>query len=304
MADLILHHYDASPYAEKIRLILGYKGLPWKSVKIPRIMPKPDLMPLTGGYRRTPVLQIGADIYCDTERIAGELERRHPTPTLFAQSEGLSRVIGNWVAMSFFGPAAFFVIGSNADQLPMEFHEDRAAMRGRKADVAASKANAPRFRERVRAQLAWLESMLSDGREFLLGDKASLADFSAYHPVWFILRNGFGQDLAPFPKVSAWARRVEQFGHGRPEELDSKQALRIARESTPAAAGKVDAQDRSGLKAGDKVAITAEDTGRDPVVGVLVSSSANEIAILREDETVGEVAVHFPRVGYDVRRVE
>jgi len=56
MSELILHHYPNSPFAEKIRLILGHKKLPWKSVFIPMIMPKPDLTALTGGYRKTPVL--------------------------------------------------------------------------------------------------------------------------------------------------------------------------------------------------------------------------------------------------------
>ena len=83
VADLILHHYDFSNYAEKVRLALGYKGLGWRSVIIPPIAPKPELMPLTGGYRRTPVLQIGADIFCDTRQILRELERRQPEPTLY-----------------------------------------------------------------------------------------------------------------------------------------------------------------------------------------------------------------------------
>ena len=61
MSDMILHHYAASPFSEKVRVAFGIKGLVWKSVIIPRILPKPDLMPLTGGYRKTPVLQIGAD---------------------------------------------------------------------------------------------------------------------------------------------------------------------------------------------------------------------------------------------------
>ena len=60
---LILHHYDTSPFSEKIRLALRLKNLAWTSVTIPNIMPKPDLLALTGGYRRTPVLQIGADIF-------------------------------------------------------------------------------------------------------------------------------------------------------------------------------------------------------------------------------------------------
>ena len=73
MAELVLHHFDWSPYAEKVRVLLGIKGLAWRSVQIPMVMPKPDLTALTGGYRKTPVLQVGADIYCDTSLIADVL---------------------------------------------------------------------------------------------------------------------------------------------------------------------------------------------------------------------------------------
>src|SRR5215472_5984710 len=83
MADIILHHYETYPYSEKVRLGLGLKGLAWGSVEIPVIMPKPHLTALTGGYRKTPVLQIGADIYCDSQLIMRELERRHPTPSFY-----------------------------------------------------------------------------------------------------------------------------------------------------------------------------------------------------------------------------
>ena len=82
---VILHRFPQSPFSEKIRLIFGLKGVAWTSVLISRIMPRPDLMPLTGGYRRTPVMQIGADIYCDTQCIIRELERRFPEPTLFPE---------------------------------------------------------------------------------------------------------------------------------------------------------------------------------------------------------------------------
>ena len=75
---IILHHFEQSPFSEKVRLVFGLKNIDWSSVRISRIMPRPDLMPLTGGYRRTPVMQIGADIYCDTQVIMRELERRFP----------------------------------------------------------------------------------------------------------------------------------------------------------------------------------------------------------------------------------
>jgi glutathione S-transferase len=77
MSALILHHYDFSNYSEKVRVALGFKSLEWSSVIVPPVTPKPDLTALTGGYRRAPVLQIGADIYCDTRLILRELERRH-----------------------------------------------------------------------------------------------------------------------------------------------------------------------------------------------------------------------------------
>ena len=59
---IILHHYDTSPFSEKVRVLFGFKGMAWTSVHVPNMMPKPDFTPLSGGYRRTPALQIGADV--------------------------------------------------------------------------------------------------------------------------------------------------------------------------------------------------------------------------------------------------
>ena len=100
---IILHHFEKSPFSEKVRIVFGLKKIAWTSVLISRIMPRPDLMPMTGGYRRTPTLQIGADIYCDTQIIIRELERRFPRPTLFPDANaGLSWALGMWTDRSFF----------------------------------------------------------------------------------------------------------------------------------------------------------------------------------------------------------
>jgi glutathione S-transferase len=108
MSDLILHHYPTSPFAEKIRLIFGFKQLAWRSVIIPMIMPKPDLTALTGGYRRTPVLQIGADIYCDTALICDVLEHIAPQPntTLYPEAvKGVARIVAQWADSALFTAA-------------------------------------------------------------------------------------------------------------------------------------------------------------------------------------------------------
>jgi len=78
---VILHHYPLSPYSEKARLAMGLKGLSWHSVEIPVWTPRPKLTPMTGGYRRTPILQIGADFYCDTLLILAVLDKQGRTAT-------------------------------------------------------------------------------------------------------------------------------------------------------------------------------------------------------------------------------
>ena len=63
----------------------------------------------------------------------------------------------------------------------------------------------------------------------------------------------------------------------------------------------VDANDPSGLKAGQKISVTPDDTGKVPVTGVLVGLAADRISIARSDPRVGDVVVHFPRAGYIVQ---
>ena len=102
MDEIILHHYPASPVSEKVRVGLGIKGLAWRSVEIPRVPPKPDVMPLTGGYRRTPIMQIGADIHCDSQCILRELQRRHPEPSFYpGGAGGLPWGISRWTDALF-----------------------------------------------------------------------------------------------------------------------------------------------------------------------------------------------------------
>jgi glutathione S-transferase len=304
MIDIILHHYPTSPYAEKIRLVLGLKRLPWRSVSIPMIMPKPDLMPLTGGYRKTPVMQIGADIYCDTQCIVRELERRFPEPSLYRGIDaGTANAFAFWSERNMFQPAVGVAFANRADDLPPGFMEDRSKMAGREVTVERMKSVAPFMIDQLRAQLDWYETMLSDGRAFILGEQPTLADLGAYHPCWFMRRN-VPAPLAPlseFPKVLEWMARVRAIGHGAPSEMSSKDALATAKAAQPKTQPTQDDHDPLGRKIGDVVEVTPDDTGRDPVRGELIGSSREEIVIRRVDEQVGELHVHFPRAGFVVR---
>src|SRR5216110_1554760 len=227
MADIILHHYDTSPYAEKVRTGLGLKGLAWASVELPQIMPKPNLTALTGGYRKTPVLQIGADIYCDTQLIMRELEHRHPTPSFYPAGRGAADALAWWAEKTTFSPAAGIVFAKRTR--PIAFLEDRAKFSGRNIDPVAMTAAVPNLLDQLRAHFDWLDQMLADGRSFLQGSAAGLADLAAFHPVWF-LRQNFGSAAAPldgFPRLLNWAERVAAIGHGRRSPMASEQALDV-----------------------------------------------------------------------------
>jgi glutathione S-transferase len=299
---IILHHFDLSPFSEKIRIVFGFKQLAWKSVRISPIMPRPNLMPLTGGYRRTPTMQIGADIYCDTQIIIRELERRFPAPTLFpAGHAGVPWALAMWSDRSYFQNTVNLVFGTLDDEVSQEFIDDRGRLRGAKFDVKAMKAAIPHMRDQYRAHVGWIESQLGDGREWLL-QEFSLADINAYMNVWYIRARLSNADeiLARFPHTLAWERRIQAIGHGSRTEMPSDEALDIAALANPQTPTLGDPDDPNGRQPGDWVSVVPDDYGKIEVRGEIVSLSAQHISIRRHDDLVGDIVVHFPRAGFAV----
>jgi glutathione S-transferase len=301
--EIILHNFASSPFSEKVRLAFGIKRLAWRSVEIPSMLPKPDVIPLTGGYRKTPVMQIGADIFCDTQIILRELDRRYPTPTLFPRGAGLAYGIGFWTDRLFFMASVPVIFGEIGDMVPEAFKKDREAMSANAFSVEAMKGAAPYMRDQWRAHAAFIADQLADGRTFLLGDETSAVDLHCHMNIWFMkgaIAATTDKLLEEFPAIDAWFARVSAIGHGHHTPMDSKEALRIALNASPEAETALDSHDPNSRKSGDKVKVAADDYGRDPIAGEIVFSNAHEIAIRRTDPQVGEVVVHFPRAGFTV----
>lgn len=299
MVDLVLHHYDTSPFSEKVRVMFGLKGLSWRSVIQPVIMPKPELVPLTGGYRRIPVMQAGADVFCDSQVILAEIERRHPSP---AAVTGAAWAVNLWADRLFFPPTVAVIFGEVGEAIPKEFREDRAKLSGRPFDTAAMKAAAVPMRAQWRAQAAWLDQGLAHG-EWLAGAQPGLADAAAYFNIWWLGKNLpalTDQLLTGLPRVQAWRARVAALGHGIRTEMTPAEALTLAREAEPVAAPPHDDRDPLSLSPGAAVHIMADDYGRDPIAGVLMSLTPDRVVIARDDADLGRLHIHFPRVGYIV----
>ena len=307
---MILHHYPTSPFAEKVRLIFGFKNIAWQSVHIPMVMPKPDLMPLTGGYRKTPVLQIGADIYCDTALICDVLEHMAPAPSLYnAAPKGLVRSLAQWadtllfpVAMAYnFQPkGAQHVMGTMPEDVVKVFAADRQAMRGGGARMPAADATAM-----YKSHLRRISSMLED-HAFLLGDTPCLADFSVYHSVWFTIAKVPVIDsiLDATPLVRDWYKRMSAFGHGKEHTLTAADAIQAAKNAQPVPLTDDVFQDEHGFPLGTQVTVAADSFGTEPTQGKLVAATRTRLTLERSDPLTGTVHVHFPRMGFIMKKVD
>ena len=303
--ELILHHYDGSPFSEKLRLIFGLKGLAWRSVKIPVILPKPDVVALTGGYRKTPIVQVGADVYCDTALIAKLIEARVPAPSLFPASAPLAPLLAQWADSTLFWtvipyamqPAGVaHIFNGVAPEVLKAFAADRAPFTaGMKRQTAADAA------ANLGHYLAALDAQLADGRPWLFGKEVSVADFSVAHNGWYIKRAGPLADIfKPHAHFSTWLERVLALGHGKPVRMGSDDALQVAATAPAHAACSV--APGLGFEAGQAVTVTPTDYGQDPVAGTLVGLSNDEVVLRRSDPRAGTVHVHFPRAGFQIKR--
>ena len=304
----ILHHYDFSNFSEKVRLMFGFKNAPWHSVEIPAYLPKPDYTPLTGGYRRTPALQIGADVYCDTRLIGEVLEERYRKPSFFPggrRDRSLCFGIAAWAETRLLWPAALYITGLHAERFPDAFHSDRARLhRKPKNDLAKVKASAARYLAQLQSELAEIENLFDDDNPFVLGSGAGLADFSLYHVPWFLdtIDPSHGL-LNRMPKTRAWMARVAAIGHGTFETISSREAIAVAAANVPVALAQdgVDTLGPERISIGERVTVSPLDEDA-PAVGVLVGLDDRRISLAVDRAQGFRVHVHFPRSGYKLSR--
>jgi glutathione S-transferase len=302
-SDIILHHYAASPFSEKIRLVLGYKNLSWKSVTVPAIMPKPDVQALTGGYRKTPFLQIGSDVYCDSALMCDVLEHIQPAPTLYPEShKGLARVLAQWADTTLFWAAMAYnlqpkgaVTMFTSPDAAKAFGADRGAMTTGMTRLRPGDATAA-----YKSYLRRIANML-DGNDFLMGDAPCVADFATYHPLWFSRSRVpvMASILDATPAVLQWMDRMAALGHGSLQEMSATESIAICSASARATAQNDETfQDEHGIPLGSQVTISAETFGPEVTEGELVAATRTRYTLKRVDARAGTVHVHFPRIGY------
>ncbi len=300
---LVLHHYDASPYAEKIRLMLGWKGLHWQSLVSPPQPPRPKVDPLSGGYRRIPIAQIGADIFCDTFVIAQEVARMTDDPALDPEQVGgdgaeiIARAEGDVFFSAIASVSPLILLGTllrTVGPLGMlRFARDRVGMM---RDGTAKPPQGEAARSIMQNYLEDLEQRLA-GREFLVGSEPSIADFSAFHPLWLHVASRRAPIDARYENLVRWYQRMEALGHGQRQEIARERAFEIASSAAPRA---LPAAGDNEQPIGRSVSVAPTDYGTVPVTGTLVAATPSRYIVARETDDFGTVHVHFPRRGFSL----
>jgi len=301
---VILWSYDASPFTQKALGMFAIKRLPFRWVETPMMPPKDDLLALTGGYRGTPVLQIGAEVFIDSQLIARELERIQPSPTLFPLGGGLELALVRW-SDAFFRSALKIVLSIGLAEWPESFREDRQYLFP-DIDFASVGVDAAHSRSQFRAHAALLAAQLDDGRDFLGGVAPGLADVQAYPFIW-MARGAFAdvaaELLSGFPSLAAWEQRMQALWTVERQQIAAASALEEARAARPVTPESIDQADAQGLQAGRLVDISPDDTRRGVVRGRLHVVAADRVVIRPSADLSYGQLVHFPRLGYRVTPV-
>ncbi|WOJ97008.1 glutathione S-transferase family protein [Congregibacter brevis] len=301
---MILHHYESSPFAEKIRLMFGYTNSSWHSLLSPAWPPRPNVDPLSGGYRRIPIAQQGADIFCDSALIAQEIAVATNQPTLDpykvdgatlelmqeAQGDGFFAAITSVSAPKLLGTMImnFGPVGT------YRFIKDRSGILDGGTTAAKPAKDARNIMSGI---FDTLEQILGDS-EWLGGSVPSAADFAVYHPLWLHLNCG-GKFPSAAKNVLRWYEAVSAFGQGQRTEITQGDAFASAKSGEPRPLPASDSS--SEFEIGQSLEIQPEDYGVVPVTGLLAAITAERVILKRETRDFGTLHVHFPRAAYALK---
>ncbi|MFQ3200758.1 MAG: glutathione S-transferase [Zhongshania sp.] len=303
---MILHHYEMSPFSEKVRAMFGYCNLEWQSVLTTAMPPRPFLLPLAGGYRRIPVAQIGADIFCDTRIISAEVATLTQRPefamaNLNDDEQAYIEYLDSDIFSAVFSAISPLTLMSSLlrRMSPLKVFvliRDRLSMAqgGNLCRPSAKKASTI-----IQKHMRDLDQRVSNG-QYLQDDGPALGDFSAFHSLWFYFAMTRTRPPSELCNFADWYGRIADLGHGERKEISAESALDVAKQALPRAIPDSMLQD---LNVGRRVQISPSDYGLIAVEGVLVGADSERLILARQSEDLGEVNVHFPRYAYTLNVV-
>ena len=301
--NLILHQYDISPFSQKAQKMMGLKGLSWQSVEMPMIAPKPDVEALTGGYRGTPVLQIGRDVFIDNWMIARALDEFDATgPAVNAQGGLREAALYAW-GERLFTPLLHAALAAYQSEWDADFLADRKQVFP-DVNFDTLEADDADRRSQVLAYLGTVEAQLSMGQNFLGGAQADSWDIHVWGMVWMI--HSALPTLMPivetWPRLTDWYERMSALGMGDREDAEIDIAWQALKEGSARPVPNTPDQEPLAPWVGEVVDVSAGSADRGCASGRLLAVDHEQV-VLGVEPISGEAAqVWFPRFGYHLKQ--
>ena len=296
----ILYHYPMSPYSEKLRLTMGLLQLPWLSAQVAAYPPRAELAAVLGGYRRIPVLQIGAHMYCDT-RLAFAALMGHESGywVLTDRDEALRQRAEEEVFFAVIAAASpYRAVQHLTRELGfsglLRFVRDRVAMT---RDARIVQPDVKTARDILSSFVSHLADRLTEDA-FLSGREIGYLDLCCFHPLWMACQID-SSITARWPSaVGKWFKKIQDLGHGEASPMTA-QAIAAAIDEQAVFSGSVV---EPPFLAAEPVMVRPSDYARDGSSGTLVHLDERRIVLERRPSDRGRVFLHFPRDGFEISR--
>lgn len=296
----ILYHYPMSPYSEKLRLTMGLLQRPWLSAQVAAYPPRAALAAVVGGYRRIPVLQIGAHIYCDTRlAFAALMGDESGYLSLTDRDEALRQ----WAEQEVF----FAVLAASSHYRALRyltrelsilgllrFLRDRIVM---KRDASIIQPDAKTGRDVLSSFVSHLDDRLTENA-YLSGPEMGYLDLCCFHPLWMACQIDPRVTARCSSAVRAWFKKIQDIGHGEFSPATPQIIADAIAEQTDFSGGVVEPP----YLVAEPVTVRPSDYARDASSGMLVSLDGRRIVLERPLSEGGRVFLHFPRHGFEISR--
>lgn len=208
MGDINLYQYSISPFTEKVRRVLTYKGLAWNPIDC-HFEDKTNLLKVTGGkWTRVPVLEWNGEVVWNSADIIKWIDRKVAArPVIPEGSLGLCEIIDHFADNTLFPSILTLTIPDLLDAAgDPKLKANREKLIG--MTTAKMREGQPAAREALAGFARMIDAQLS-ARDYFLGAGFTMADASLYHPFFFLALNPANFALVKdFRHLMRWYERV------------------------------------------------------------------------------------------------
>lgn len=222
---LRLHQFEISPFCDKIRRALRWKGQAFEVVEVP--LAQATSIRRINPAGKLPTLEHDGRFVADSSDIARYLEERFPDPPLYPsdpRERALCHVLEDWAdeSLYFYEMRLRFTFPHNARRtVPQLVAHDGALLRSIAPHVVPRMMRSLTRRQGVgrrsdaqvvadvERHVGAIDGLLA-GSDWLVGDALSIADLSVFAELFCIRATDEGGKLVEArPAVAAWMQRVD-----------------------------------------------------------------------------------------------